>query len=291
MSDARGLGLQLKRSERDRLTAAGVAAFPGFTLRLLARTPSTQDVVRAAARAGAAEGFSCVAAEQSAGRGRQGRVWSAPAGTSLMASVLLRPQAAALPGVPIAAGLAIASAIVAMTGVDVRLKWPNDLLVDGAKLSGILAEVAATPDGPAVVLGFAVNLTVDTFPEGANGTSLHVLCPDTVPSWHALLAAVMTDLARHVGKLTSDGLPSLLPAWRAQAAGLGGVVTAMTPTGAVTGIATDIGDDGALLVETPAGTIRLVAGDVHIGSRPREATAVTIPLPSTAAPYVANADM
>src|SRR5207302_65944 len=119
----------------------------------LARVSSTQDVVRAAAREGAAAGFSCLAGEQLAGRGRQGRRWVAPPGSALLASVLLRPSEVAAPGVPIAAGLAVVDALASRYGVEARLKWPNDVIAGGGKLAGLLAEVepAAAQEGRVAV--------------------------------------------------------------------------------------------------------------------------------------------
>ncbi|HZS16103.1 MAG TPA: biotin--[acetyl-CoA-carboxylase] ligase, partial [Candidatus Dormibacteraeota bacterium] len=124
---------------------AGRAAFPGFRLRVLERTPSTQDVVRAAARAGAEAGFCCVARAQSAGRGRQGRAWEAPPGTGLLVSVLVRVPGGVVGGVPLVGGLAVCDAVEGLgvgRGV-VGLKWPNDVVVGGRKLAGVLAEVEA----------------------------------------------------------------------------------------------------------------------------------------------------
>ena len=157
------------------LLVAGATAFPGFSFRWVSRTPSTQDLVRAAARAGAAAGHLVAAGEQTAGRGRQGRRWEAPPGGALLASILLRPRAGA-EGVPLAAGLAVTDAL-ARLGVEARLKWPNDVLAGGGKLAGILAEVEPAAPGPgvAVVLGIGVNLRVDAFPEGVAGASLHRL--------------------------------------------------------------------------------------------------------------------
>lgn len=125
--------------------AAGRAAFPGFRLRVLERTPSTQDVVRAAARAGAEAGFCCVAMAQTAGRGRQGRPWTAPPGSALLVSVLMRVGGGVAGGVPLLGGVAVCDALAAL-GVApgaVGLKWPNDVLVRGSglKLAGVLAEV------------------------------------------------------------------------------------------------------------------------------------------------------
>jgi BirA family biotin operon repressor/biotin-[acetyl-CoA-carboxylase] ligase len=263
----------------------GRAAFAGFSLRQLVRVPSTQDVVRAAARAGAAEGLCCVAAEQSAGRGRQGRRWSAPRGSALLASVLLRRGAPTLPGIPIAAGLAVAEALARWIpgdptdGGGVRLKWPNDVLAGGAKLAGILVETCRSPGttDTAVILGFGVNLTVGTFPPDARGVSLSTLCDGEVPSWDIVLAAVLTTLSERLVRLDGDGgLPALLTAWRAWAAGLGEPMEADTPTGRISGIASGIDDDGALLLDTSDGTIRLLAGDVHIGMPPG-ITSTTVP--------------
>jgi BirA family transcriptional regulator, biotin operon repressor / biotin---[acetyl-CoA-carboxylase] ligase len=221
--------------------------------------------VRAAARAGAAAGHLCVAGEQTSGRGRQGRRWVAPPGTALLASILLRPRTAPH-GVPIAAGLAVADAIAAL-GVEVGLKWPNDVIARGAKLAGILAEVepAAAGPGTAVVLGIGVNLRVEEFPEGASGTSLHLLlAPAPPPTARELLTLLLPALAARLRALESGGLAALLDGWRARAVGLGEPVVAETPAGRVRGRAVDVDADGALLLETATGTVRLLAGDVHL---------------------------
>jgi BirA family biotin operon repressor/biotin-[acetyl-CoA-carboxylase] ligase len=247
------------------LLVAGATAFPGFSFRWVSRTPSTQDLVRAAARAGAATGYLCAAGEQTSGRGRQGRRWSAPPGTALLASILLRPGPAVASGVPLAAGLAAADAISAL-GVEVGLKWPNDVLVEGGKLAGILAEVEpnAPGPGPAVVLGIGVNLRVDEFGEGVRGASLHrLLAPAPAPAAEELLVLLLPALAARLGALEAGGIPALLGDWRVRAVGLGGRVVAETPAGEIRGRAVDVDDGGALLVETATGTVRLLAGDAH----------------------------
>ena len=157
----------------------------------VARTASTQEVVLRAARDGAAEGFTCLAAEQTAGRGRQGRAWVAPAGSALLASVLLRRSPTVAAGIPFAAGLALVDVLAAELGVAAGLKWPNDVLVDGRKLAGILCEVepAASSGGlVAIALGIGVNLTVDMFPDGLEAVSLHTLVA-TPPNAEDLLVA------------------------------------------------------------------------------------------------------
>lgn len=270
------------------LMTAARAAFPGFRLRRPARVASTQDVVRAAARAGEPEGFCCVADEQSAGRGRQGRHWVAPPGTALLCSLLLRRPRPSAGAIPIAAGLAVADAVAAASGVRCSLKWPNDVLVEGRKLAGILAEVE--PAGAdAVVLGIGLNLTVPSFPEGVPGVSLHELTA-TPPSWDAMLAAILTALRRRLDQLDAGGVASLREDWRAAAAGLDGPVTAETGGRTVEGTALDIDDDGALLVATADGVVRLIAGEVHIGTSARDGTSRRAPsrIPSRDAPQVTD---
>jgi len=247
------------------LTRAGRLAFPGFRLRALASTTSTQDVARAAARAGAAPGFCCVAASQSAGRGRQDRSWTAPPGTALLFSILVRVRHSRLGGVPIAAGLAVRAAIAASSGCEARLKWPNDILARGGKLAGILceAEPAAPGEGTAVVIGAGVNLTVPSFPDAVGGVSLHQLV-ESAPSSSQLLAAVLPELAERLDALERAGMTPLRAEWMAHATGIGAVVTTTSPAGGVTGIAMGIDDSGALLVRDDGVTIRVIAGDVHI---------------------------
>jgi BirA family transcriptional regulator, biotin operon repressor / biotin---[acetyl-CoA-carboxylase] ligase len=251
------------------LLVAGATAFPEFSFRSVSRTSSTQDVVRAAARAGAGSGYLCVADEQTAGRGRQGRPWVAPAGSALLASILLRRRSAP-EGVPLAAGLAVAG-VISRLGVEARLKWPNDVLVGRAKLAGILAEVEPAAPGPetAVVLGIGVNLRVDAFPDGVVGTSLHRhLDGASMPSRDQLLAALLPELAAWLHVQEAGGIAALLPDWRIHAAGLGERVVAETPAGRVEGTALDVDAEGALLVGTGAGVVRLLAGDVHIEPAP-----------------------
>ena len=247
--------------------AAGRAAFDGFQLRVLARTPSTQDVVRAAARAGAAEGWCCVAFEQTAGRGRQGRRWEAPPGSGLLVSLLLRPPAAVAGGVPLAAGLAVADAVAACCpGVGVGLKWPNDVLAaDGGKLAGVLAEVEPRAHGTAVVLGVGLNLGVEEFPPGVHGASLHVLAGRPV-AWDEALSALLTATGARMRELSAGGVGATVAAWRERAVGLGAAATVHTPHGELHGVAAGVDDDGALLLDTPDGARRRVlAGDLQLG--------------------------
>ena len=153
-------------------------------LDVLAQTGSTNDDLLASARAGAAEGAVLVAEHQTRGRGRQGRQWVSRTGSALIFSVLLRP--AAVPPadrgwLPLLTGVAVARALRQVAGVDAALKWPNDVLADGAKLAGILAEQA----GEAIVIGVGLNVaaTRDELPPPGPGalppTSLALLAART----------------------------------------------------------------------------------------------------------------
>ena len=239
---------------------AGEAVFPGFQLRRLARTPSTQEVVREAAGAGAREGFCCVAAEQTAGRGRSGRQWLAPPGTALLMSLLLRRRPEVAAAVPLLTGLAVADTVDGLTGVSCRLKWPNDVLAGSAKLAGILTEVEA---GGGIILGLGVNLTVPAFPADVAGVSLDRLA-GAAYGWEAFLTTLLPELHRRLRQVEAGGIGSLRADWTARAAGLGGPVRAQLGASTVEGTALGIDDDGALLVDTVDGPVRLVAGEVHL---------------------------
>jgi BirA family transcriptional regulator, biotin operon repressor / biotin---[acetyl-CoA-carboxylase] ligase len=245
--------------------------FPALNVRRVARTTSTQDVVLRAARAGAAEGFCCLANEQTAGRGRQGRAWIAPAGSALLASVLLRRSPAVAPGIPFAAGLAVIDALLETCGLTARLKWPNDVLVDGRKLAGILSEVApgSVQGGRvAVALGLGLNLRVEGFPRGVDAVSLHALV-EHPPDAEVLLLAWGDALRGRVAELEVGGVPAVVAGWRQHSIGLGSSVTVQSASGALGGIAVDVADDGALLVASDGEVHRVLAGDVHLGRGPR----------------------
>jgi len=250
------------------LEGAGRLAFAAFQLHSVASTTSTQDVVRSAARAGAAPGFCCLAASQSAGRGRQDRRWLAPPGSGLLFSILARMHHDRISGVPIAAGLATRAAIVSIADCDARVKWPNDILVGHRKLAGIICEVepAAPGEGTAVVIGAGVNLTVPSFPPGVAGISLREVMASP-PSARRLLAALLPELASRLDALETTGMAPLRDEWMLHAYGIGATVTATSAAGVVTGVAEGIDDDGALLIRGDLGTVRVLAGDVHLAGR------------------------
>lgn len=235
---------------------------------VLVETESTNAVVAAAARSGAAEGLLVASEYQSSGRGRLGRTWTTPPRSALLMSALLRPvavPAAQWPWLGLLAPLAVASAVRRVAEVDARVKWPNDVLVEDRKLSGILLERVDTPTGPAAVVGMGINVTLraDERPHEA-ATSL-ALEGATTTDRATVMAAVLRDLAaRYQSWVDAAGDPAvILPEYRELSATLGRSVRVELPDSTfLEGTATDIDSDGRLVVETTDGLHPLAAGDV-----------------------------
>ncbi|HET9060236.1 MAG TPA: biotin--[acetyl-CoA-carboxylase] ligase [Acidimicrobiales bacterium] len=222
-------------------------------------TTSTNSVLAERARAGAPEGLVLVADYQSQGRGRFDRSWEAPPGACLLMSVLLRPP---LPELPpsrrhLAVGalsLAVREAAAGLSGADVRLKWPNDVMAGvmaGAKLAGVLAEAVG---GDAIVVGAGVN--VSWRPPDLPATSLEELAGHPVDR-EEVLARVLQALDRLYGDWES-----VARLYEDHCATIGRHVRAETGEGVVEGVASGVDADGALLVVQDGRPTRVVAGDV-----------------------------
>jgi BirA family biotin operon repressor/biotin-[acetyl-CoA-carboxylase] ligase len=215
----------------------------------LRATTSTNDRARALAAAGAPHGTLVTAGEQTAGRGRQGRTWSAPPGRALLMSLVLRAPDRML---PLAAAVAVAEA----AGSEAAIKWPNDVLLGGRKLAGILAE--ARPQDGWAVLGIGLNVAVrmEDLPAELRATAATLgLEPRDV---EAVLARVLAALEQ---TLALDR-PALLDAWRARDALLGSDVAWAGGSGRAAGI----DGDGRLVVQLPdGGRTALESGEVHLG--------------------------
>ena len=242
-------------------------------------TGSTNSDLAARAEGGAAEGAVLIAEEQTAGRGRLDRRWTAPARSGLFFSVLLRPGAATADGrgpvpahrwgwLPLLAGVATATALSRTAGVDTALKWPNDLLVtvDGEerKTGGILAERAGD-DGVVIGIGLNVSLREDELPVPAAGSLALAGAKGT--DRDPLLRAVLRSLADWYGEWrTAGGDPDasrLRPVYAAGCVTLGRAVRAELPGGdAVTGTAVTVDDDGRLVISSGGAERAVGAGDV-----------------------------
>ncbi len=235
-------------------------------LRVLEETGSTNVDVAEAARAGAAEGLVVTAEVQTAGRGRAGRIWRAPLRSGLAVSVLLRPRVPreTWGWLPLLAGLAVVDAVRPTSGLDLGLKWPNDVLVDGErKLAGLLAEVV--DDAVVVGLGLNVSLRADELPV-PTATSLGLEGSDVVdrdPVLRGVLRALESRYRSFQAAGGDAAAAGLHDAYRAACTTLGRQVQVELPGERVLrGEAIDVDPAGRLVVRSADGLTTLAAGDV-----------------------------
>lgn len=211
------------------------------------RVGSTMDVAMALASAGAPHGTLVEAAEQAAGRGRHGRRWVAPAGSAFLGSWLIRsPACVDLIGLSPAVAAAVLRAIEALAPeAPVTFKWPNDVLIDGRKVAGILLTSRATAAGTVVIAGTGINIHPESVPTDVDATCLAEWAAVTVDDVRERLAAELGDTWASV--LAAAGLPEaerrLLEARMARA---GEPVEVLLPDGAITGIPAGLAADGGL---------------------------------------------
>ncbi|WP_131745626.1 biotin--[acetyl-CoA-carboxylase] ligase [Frankia sp. Cppng1_Ct_nod] len=236
----------------------------GLDVRVVQETGSTNADLVAAAKAGAGEGRVLVAELQWAGRGRLDRSWTSPPGAGLTFSVLFRPTVASsnLGWLPLVTGVSLVTTLRRFAGIPAVVKWPNDILVDGAKLAGILAEaVPVQPGEAAVVVGVGLNVDTraDELPPGATSV---VLCQQQVSHPPTGRGELFIELLRGlVGAYRSWSTePAAVgEAYRSVCATLGRQVRVELPGGSVLiGTATDVDAHGRLVVDGRA----FAAGDV-----------------------------
>ncbi len=243
----------------------------GRRVHYFAEAGSTNDLASRAAERGEAEGTTYVAAAQTAGRGRLGRIWFSPPGAGLYVSTILR-RLQIIPWITLAAGVAVANGIQSATGLPVEIKWPNDIIAPGRsfrsrrKLAGILAEASAAIDGsPYVVLGYGINLRRTAFPPelADRATAIEVELGREVEAG-GVLAHTLAALNETVDRLTRRGPPALLAEWLARApAAHGAPIEWDAPEGTLRGTTAGIASDGALLMQTSAGLVRILSGEVR----------------------------
>jgi BirA family biotin operon repressor/biotin-[acetyl-CoA-carboxylase] ligase len=226
---------------------------------------STNRYARDEAVQGTADGLVVVADAQTAGRGRLGRTWEAPPGASLLVSVLLRP-ALPLEHWPLltpAAALSASDALRSLAGIDARLKWPNDLVVDDRKIAGLLAEAVHAP--AALVLGMGVNVHWPSFPDELDGIATACNFCSTTPvdrfdllvDWLTRFDALLANLQDPAGRRAlRDGCAS-------RSATLGRRVRVSLPSRQLCGVASGLTPEGLLEVTADDGHVETIAaGDV-----------------------------
>lgn len=238
--------------------------------------PSTNELAFRLATDGADHGEVVVTEQQTAGKGRRGRAWVSPPHLNLYFSAILRPELPPhrAPELTLVAAVALAETL-ADAGAEARIKWPNDVQIDGRKVAGILTELSANPDQVNfVVLGIGVNLNAqpEHFPEEvrATATSLSQALGQRVPR-AVFTASLWTRLEEWLDLYLETGFDAVRQRWKELSATLGQDVLVRTDRQELRGVAEDIDPSGALLVRTADGTLeRVLAGDVE-QLRPRTA--------------------
>jgi BirA family biotin operon repressor/biotin-[acetyl-CoA-carboxylase] ligase len=243
----------------------------GNAIRVLPQTTSTNDEASRAALEGHPEGLVIFAESQSAGRGRMGRRWSSPAGRGLWFSVLLRPSLAPSECTQLTAASAnaLVRAIQSTTGITPEIKWPNDLLIKGKKIAGILTEMSAELEHVrSVILGIGIdaNQTASEFPADLRpiATSLKLATGKTV-SRADLAEAVLRELDREYARILAGQFADVAQEWGSRCSTLGKQVTIDMGARRVRGRAEALDENGALLLRTEHGRIeRIIGGEVTL---------------------------
>ena len=228
---------------------------------------STNDLAKELAVQGAPEGTVVVAEAQTGGRGRLGREWNSPPGVGLYVSLVLRPMLPPmeLPQITLTTAVAVVRAVRRVAGVAPGIKWPNDLLVNGKKLGGILTEMETESDRIRhVVVGLGLNVNNPEFPPelAATATSLTLTAGGTFSRVN-LLKAWLEEFEELYGRFLNQGFPEILEEWKCSTVTLGRAVTVRQGPREISGQALDIAPDGALLLRTNTGEIvRVTSGEI-----------------------------
>ncbi len=239
-------------------------------LTVVEEAESTNTFAREHAARGAPHGTVIVARRQTAGRGRRGRTWTMLPGPQLAMTLILRPSwpMDEVPRVTLAAAVALAEALERF-GLSPRIKWPNDVELDGKKVAGILSELVTGDQGElqAVLVGIGVNLTggIDEIPvEIRQRATTVALASGLVLTPDELLPVLLQTFDDALKYLDSKQFPILLEEWRKRSSTLGQPVRVTLDQQVIEGLATEVDDDGALLVTLPDGrSERVVAGEVQ----------------------------
>lgn len=239
-----------------------------FDVDALAEASSSSDLLLARAAQGAGSGTVLVIDRQTAGRGRRGRSWTSSPETSLTFSLLWRFDGGVerLAGLSLAVGVALVRALAALGCRGAALKWPNDVLLDGRKLAGILVELSSERRGMVAVIGIGINLAQPPadpaleVPAAALADAMPV-----PPERHVLLAQILTELAPALDRFSQSGFAAFRGEWQGLHAWQDREVAVLRDGNVeMAGICRGADVDGALLVETAAGLTRCLSGDLSL---------------------------
>ncbi len=248
--------------------------FIGHDLYYYEETGSTNDDAFRLGVNGAQEGTVIIAESQNAGKGRMQRVWHSPPGTNIYTSVILRPsfEPARAPQLSIAAGVAVAETLDPYCRGQACLKWPNDVLIGGKKVCGILAQMKTTErkiDFVVLGIGINVNLRLEQFPSDIRqiATSLAIEAGHEL-SRLELINRLYENLTKWYKSLLNCGFEPVRDAWLSRSPMIGKRVQVMFHEEAISGTAMGLSEDGSLMLQTDSNkTLRVSAGDASIIKR------------------------
>ncbi|BBI33235.1 biotin--[acetyl-CoA-carboxylase] ligase [Cohnella abietis] len=236
----------------------------GRALHLLDVVPSTQDEVRRLADQGAAEGTLVIAEQQTKGRGRMGRSWASPKGKGIWMSLLLRPPVPLplTPQLTLLAAVALSRGISRLVPITIGIKWPNDLLVNGKKISGILLESAAEDERLRYVIvgmGISVNLDPEDYPEELLEKAISLkMASGAVIDRSELIAVILEEFERLYALYLEQGFAPIRSLWEAHSVTLNNHTVLNTPQGQVQGIPRELDDMGGLRIELEDGSFKTI---------------------------------
>lgn len=219
----------------------------------------------------AEEGTVILADEQSAGRGRFARSWISEPGKNLLFSIILKPRLPAdrIALLSLAAGIAVALAIEEVSGLKTDCKWPNDILIDGKKVCGILAESSFARSAPiSLIIGIGLNVNQLNFPKELQSTASSIsLIAGKVFDRDLILNSILEQLELLYLRIGKDESDYIIQSFKARCAMLGNDVTIQSGNESIQGIASDIDRNGALMITTTKGIRKVLAGDVTFKRR------------------------
>lgn len=266
--------MTLMKLNQEKLKRSLAGKFIGDQLYYYEEIGSTNDEAFRLGLAGAPEGTALIANSQSAGKGRMQRVWHSPAGSNIYTSIILRPKItpARAPQISILAGVAVAEVLESYCPDRIELKWPNDILIDGKKVCGILCQIqtnASEVDFIVLGMGINVNISYVQFPkEICNlATSLGIETGGEI-SRQELIISLYENLAKWYKQLLQDGFGLIKEKWLSMSPMIGQTVQVMFQKEAVSGKAIDLDEDGSLILLAAGNKeLKVSAGDATIVKR------------------------
>lgn len=244
-------------------------SFLGDRIYYYSTIDSTNTQAKKLAQQGAPHGALVIADEQTGGKGRMGRAWLSPGGTGIWVSVILKPQLMPFdaPKLTILTAVAVAEAIRDKTGILAEIKWPNDILIEGKKVCGILTEMSAEVDAVNfVVIGIGINVNNDFFPEEIRNKAISLkMAGGEKVNRTDVIAGFLERLEYHYNVSMSQGFEPVFEKWRKLCLNLGKPVEIVAGSRVITGIALNIDEQGALMIKKNNGGIeRVLSGEVSL---------------------------